>query len=81
MMALGLSLNISISYLMYAVTFWYGAKLVREEGSFTAGDWLVVSTPGPFQVFVNTGLLDLLFQKSSESRLQLFRVLTVTITR
>ena len=58
MMALGLSLSISVSYLMCAVTFWYGAKLVREEESFTPGDWLVVSKPSPFQVLVNTGLSD-----------------------
>ena len=40
---LGLGLLVCTGYCMFAITFWYGAKLVREVDGFTPGTWIVVS--------------------------------------
>ena len=39
---LGLGLATFVEFCMFAITFWYGAKLVREVEGFTPASWLVV---------------------------------------
>ena len=34
-----------VKFLVFALAFWYGAKLVREEEAYTVGVMLVVSLP------------------------------------
>ena len=35
-----------VIFAVYAMAFWYGSKLVREDDNYTAGNMLIVSWTG-----------------------------------
>ena len=43
MNGIGIALMMFVLFCTYALAFWYGSKLVREDDNYTAGTMLIVS--------------------------------------